>query len=63
MVAPHEAGVDILAISEGRLAADQVLEASSDLMTVVEDGVGDGGGVDGKVHALGEGIGGGEVSW
>jgi hypothetical protein len=62
-VAPHEASVDVLAVSEGRLAADQVPETSDDLTAMVEDVVGDGSGVDGEVHAIPEGIGGGEVSW
>ena len=62
-VAPHEASVDVLAISEGRLAADQVLETSHDLTTVVEDGVGDGSGVEGKEHAILNGHAGGEVGW
>ena len=47
-VAPHEASVDILAVCEGRFAADQVPESSDDLTTVVEYGVGDGSGVDGE---------------
>ena len=62
-VAPHEASVDILAVGEGRLAADQVPETSNNLTTVVEDGVGDGSGVDGEERAILEGIASGEVSW
>jgi hypothetical protein len=62
-VAPHEAGVDILAVGEGRFAADQVLETSDDLTAVVEDGVGDGSGIDGKERAILEDHAGGEVSW
>ena len=34
-VVPHEASVDILAVSEGRLPAEQVLETGDDLTTVV----------------------------
>jgi hypothetical protein len=62
-VAPHEASVDVLAVGEGRLAADQVPETGDDLTTVVEDGVGDGSGVDGEEHAIDEGQASGEVSW
>jgi hypothetical protein len=62
-VAPHEASVDVLAVGEGRLAADQVLETSNDLTTVVEDGVSDGSGVDGEEHAILDGRAGGEVGW
>jgi hypothetical protein len=62
-VAPHEASVDVLAVGEGRLAADQVPETSDDLTTVVEDGVGDGSGVEGEEHAILNGHAGGEVSW
>ena len=50
-VVPHEASVDVLAVGEGGLAADQVPETSNDLTTVVEDCVGDGsGGEIGRAH-------------
>ena len=62
-VAPHEASVSVLAVGEGRLAADQVLEASNDLTAVVEDGVGDGSGAGGEARAILKGQAGGEVSW
>jgi hypothetical protein len=62
-VAPHEASVDVLAVIEGRLAADQIPETSDDFTAVVEDGVGDDSGVDGEVHAIDEGQASGEVSW
>jgi hypothetical protein len=62
-VAPHEASVDILAVGEGGLAADQVPETSDDLTTVVEDGVGDSSGVDGEEYAIDKGRAGGEVTW
>lgn len=61
-VLPHKASVYVLAIGEDRLAGDQVLEARKDLATVVEDGVGDGGSVNGKEYAVYEGVPGGEVS-
>jgi hypothetical protein len=61
LVVPHETGVDILGVSEGGLAADQVLETGNDLTTVVEVGVGDGRGVDGEEHAVEECVSGGEV--
>lgn len=61
LVAPHETSVDILGVSEGRLAANQVLESSSDLTAVVEEGVCDGRGVDGEEHAVDEGVGSREV--
>ena len=41
LVAPHETGVDILGVSEGGLAVDQVLETGNDLAAVVEVGMGD----------------------
>ena len=63
VVAPHEASVDVLAVGEGRLAADQVFETSNDLTAVVEDGVGDSSGTEGEPHAIDECIGGGEISW
>ena len=62
-VVPHQASVNVLAVGEGRLAADQVPETSDDLTTVVEDGVGDGSGVEGEEHAILEGQAGGEVRW
>ena len=62
-VVPHETSVDVLAVGESRLAADQVLETSNDLTTVVEDGVGDGSGVDGEERAIVERHGSGEVRW
>ena len=62
-VAPHEAHVDVLAAGEGRLTVDQVPETSDDFTTVVEDGVGDGSGVDGEAHAIEENHTCGEVSW
>jgi hypothetical protein len=62
-VVPHEASVDVLAFGDGRLAADQVPETGDDLMTVVEDGVGDCSGVEGKEHAIGGCSARGEVSW
>ena len=61
LVTPHETGVDILGVSEGGLAADQILETGNDLTTVVEVGVGDGGGIDGEEHAVEERVSGGEV--
>ena len=61
-VASHEASVDVLAVGEGRLAADQSLETSDDLTAVVEDGVSDGSGVEGEERAIADYIGGGEVS-
>jgi hypothetical protein len=62
-VTSHEASVDVLTVGESRLAADQVLETSKDLTTVVEDGVGNGSGVDGEERAIVERHGGGKVSW
>jgi hypothetical protein len=62
-VAPHEASVDVLAVSKGRVAADQVPKTSDDLTAVVEDGVGNGSGVDGEEHAIVECAAGGEVNW
>ena len=35
VVRPHQAGVDVLGIGEGRSTTDQVLEARNDLVTVV----------------------------
>ena len=61
LVAPHEAGVDILGVCKGGLAAGQVLETGDDLTTVVKVGVGDGRGVDGEEHAVEERVSGGEV--
>jgi hypothetical protein len=63
VVAPHETSVDVLAVGEGILAADQAPETGDDLMAMVEDGVGDGSGVEGEAHPIGEGVSGGEVSW
>ena len=54
--------MNVLAVGEGRLVANQVLETGNDLTTVVEDGVGDSGGVNGEEHAVDEGVGGGEIS-
>ena len=62
-IVPHEAGVDVLAVDKGRPAADQVLETSNDLTTVVEEGVGNSGSVNSEEHAVYEGVTGGEVSW
>jgi hypothetical protein len=61
-VVPHEASVDVLAVDKGRLAANQVLETSNNLATVVEKGVGNDGSVNGEEHAIAEGVTGGEVS-
>ena len=61
-IVPHKASVDILAISKGRLAADQVLDTGNNLVTVVEDCVGNGGGVNGEECAVEEYIAGSEVS-
>ena len=61
-VVPHEASVDVLAVGKSGPAANQVLETSNDLTTVVEDGMGDCGGVNGKEHAVHESVGSGEVS-
>ena len=55
--------MDVLAVGEGRLAADQVLETSNNLTAMVEDGVGDGSGVEGEERAIEEGHAGGKVSW
>ena len=55
--------MDVLAVGKGRLAADQVPEASDDLMAMVEDGVGEGSGVEGEEHAILNGHAGGEISW
>ena len=54
--------MDILAISKGRLAVDQVPETGNDLATVVKERVGDGGGVNCEEHAVDEGVACGEVS-
>jgi len=61
LVVPHETGVDVLGLSEGGLAADQVLETNNDLTTVIEVGVGDGRGVGGEEHAIEECVPGGEI--
>ena len=61
-VVPHEASVDVPAAGKGRPAANQVLETSTNLATVVEDGMGDGSGVNGEPHAVDEGVASGEVS-
>ena len=62
-VVPHEASVDVFVVNKNRFAADQVLETSNNLTTVVEDGVGNGGGVNSEEPAVDEGVSGGEVSW
>ena len=62
-VVPHEATVDILAVSKGGLAADQVPKTSNDFTTVVEDSVGDDSGADGEERAIGHCITSGEVRW
>jgi len=62
-IVPHEAGVDVLAVDEGRPAADQVLETRNDLTTVVEEGVGNSGSVNGEERAVYKGVSGGKVSW
>ena len=41
LVTPHKTGVDVLGVSEGGLAIDQIFEASNDLATVVKIGVSD----------------------
>ena len=61
-VTPHEASVDVLAVSKGRLAAEQILETSNNFPTVIEDSVGDSSSVDSEEHPIEEGIGGGEIS-
>ena len=53
--------MNVLAIGKDRLVGNQILETGNDLTTVVEDGVGDGGGVDRKEDAINEGVAGREV--
>ena len=62
-VVSHKTSVDVLAVGEGRFAADQVPETGDDLTAVVEDGVGDGSGVDGEECSIDGCSAGGEVSW
>lgn len=62
-ILPHEASVDVFSIGEDRLAGNQVSETRKDLTTVVEDGVGDGSGINRKEYAVDESVAGGEVSW
>lgn len=61
-VLPHEASVNVPAIGKGRLAANQALETSNNLTTVIEDRVGDSGSVKGKEYAVDKGVASREVS-
>ena len=60
-VRPHQAGVDILGVSEGRFTADQVLEAGSNLAAVIQSGVGNGRSISREIDAIEEGVAGGQT--
>ena len=55
-VRPHQAGVNILGVVEGRFTADQVLEPGNHLATVVQSDVGNGSSVGCEVNAIEEAI-------
>ena len=54
--------MDVPAVGIGGLAGNQVFEARSEFVTMIEDGMGDGSGVNGEEHAVDEYVTSREVS-